>query len=140
MKVLLSILLVLFLVGCVSDNQHHEIKKIENKKVYSTKVVEVIPDVKQEVVPMAIKNVTMTRLSGKDIFKSCSSCHGLNADKKALGRSQVIKGWEAKKISFALHGYKNKTYGGSMKGLMKSQVEKLSDADIEAVSTYISKL
>lgn len=60
--------------------------------------------------------------------------------KKALGKSQIIKGWDAKKIEDALHGYKNGTYGKAMKGVMKGQVARLSDADIKAVSKYISSI
>jgi cytochrome c553 len=81
-----------------------------------------------------------TTSSGADLYKVCASCHGQNAEKPALGKSQIIKGWEASKIAAALHGYKDGTYGGAMKSVMKGQVSKLSDADIVAVSEYISKL
>ena len=145
MKTVLSMALALFLVGCGSQEQQHIVKQtkdtnVEVKKVQSAKVTEIVPEVKQEVVPKAIKNIPPLKLSVEDTFKKCSSCHGKNGEKKALGKSQIIKGWKVKKISDALHGYKNGTYGGSMKGLMKGQVVKLSDADIEELSAYISKL
>ncbi|MDD5400965.1 MAG: c-type cytochrome [Sulfurimonas sp.] len=79
-------------------------------------------------------------MDGATIYQVCAGCHGEDASKAALGKSQIIKGWDAKKIADALNGYKNNTYGGAMKGLMAGQVSKLSDGDIKAVSEYISKL
>ena len=73
------------------------------------------------------------------LYAKCAGCHGQKAEKSALGKSQVIAGWEPSKIKDALHGYKNGTYGGAMKGLMKGQVAPLSDADIDAFANYISK-
>jgi cytochrome c553 len=77
---------------------------------------------------------------GAGLYKKCIACHGAKAEKKALGKSQVIAGWDAAKIADALKGYKAGTYGGAMKGLMKGQVAAYSDADIDAVSAYISGL
>jgi len=39
----------------------------------------------------------------------------------------------------ALKGYKDGSYGGAMKGVMKGQVAKLSDKDIEEIAEKISK-
>ncbi len=78
--------------------------------------------------------------NGKEVFTKCAGCHGAKAEKKALGKSQVIAGWPADKIEKALHGYKDGSYGGAMKGLMQGQVKNLSDAEIKAVAEYISKL
>lgn len=75
---------------------------------------------------------------GADVYKKCAACHGVNAEKKAMGKSQVIAGWEADKIVTALKGYKDGTYGGPMKGIMKGQVMRLSDADIESVAAHIA--
>jgi len=79
-------------------------------------------------------------LDGKVLYKKCSSCHGLNAEKKALNKSEIIQNWDAENISNALKGYRNGTYGGAMKGVMKSQTINLSDKEIDALSTYISSL
>ena len=79
-------------------------------------------------------------VSGKDIFKVCSTCHGVNAEKSALGKSKIIRGWDSVKIENALHGYKEGTYGGPMKAVMKGQVSKLDSEEIEAVAEYISNL
>lgn len=59
---------------------------------------------------------------------------------KALGKSQVIAGWDKQKIIDALNGYKNGTYGGAMKGIMLGQVASKSDAEIDALADFISKL
>ena len=70
----------------------------------------------------------------------CASCHGKNGEKAAFNNAQIIAGWDKKKSIAALNGYKNGTYGGSLKGVMKGQVSALSDAQIEAVAEYISTL
>lgn len=104
--------------------------------------VEVVQEVTKKVEKIAettAVKVVATK-SGADLFKVCSSCHGVNAEKKALNKSQIIQGWDAAKIASALNGYKDGSYGGAMKGLMKAQVIKLSDEDINVVSKYISEL
>ncbi len=77
---------------------------------------------------------------GKALFAKCVSCHGANAEKSALGKSQVIKGWDAAKIESALNGYKDGSYGGAMKGLMKGQVGTMTPEQIKALSAYIATL
>lgn len=74
---------------------------------------------------------------GANIYKKCAACHGATGEKKALGKSAVIKGWGAEKTVAALKGYKAGTYGGAMKALMKGQVAPLDDKQIEAVAKYI---
>ncbi|WP_320034883.1 c-type cytochrome [Halarcobacter sp.] len=75
---------------------------------------------------------------GKGIYLKCAGCHGASAEKPALGKSQVIKGWDKDKIVSSLNGYKDGTYGGVMKGVMKSQVSNMTQEDIEAVAEYIA--
>lgn len=72
-------------------------------------------------------------------YAPCAACHGASGEKAALGKSQIIKGWPADKIEAALHGYKDGSYGGPMKGVMKGQVAKLSEADIKDLAAQISK-
>ena len=79
-------------------------------------------------------------IDAKALFVKCSSCHGVNGDKKALNKSQIIKGWSVTRLTDAINGYKDGSYGGSMKGVMKPQVNKLSNDEIKALSEYISKL
>ncbi len=75
---------------------------------------------------------------GATLYKSCATCHGANGEKPALGKSEVIKGWDSKKVQEALAGYKAGTYGKAMKGVMKGQVTKLSDEDIKVLGDYIA--
>jgi cytochrome c len=96
---------------------------------------------KKLVLILAVASVTsLFAAEGAEIFKKCASCHGEKAEKSALGKSQITQGWEVAKITAALKGYKDGTYGGAMKGVMKGQVAALSDADIDAVANYIHGL
>ena len=72
-------------------------------------------------------------------YAPCAGCHGAKGEKKALGKSAPITGWAKEKTIAALKGYKDGSYGGPMKGVMKGQVVRLSDADIEALADQISK-
>lgn len=86
----------------------------------------------------AIGSLSVVSADGAEVFKKCVACHGVNAEKKALGKSAVIAGWEPTKTIAALKGYKAGTYGGAMKSLMKGQVAALSDTQIEEVANYIA--
>jgi cytochrome c-type protein NapB len=70
---------------------------------------------------------------------ACKGCHGQNFEKKALGKSKVVSEMTHADIAAALKGYKAGTYGGPMKGLMKGQVAKYSDADLDAFAQTIGK-
>jgi cytochrome c553 len=113
--------------------------KQEQTPIVEKKVVEV-KKVKTEVVPKEVAVVQKATVNGVVVFKKCIGCHGANAEKKALNKSQVIKGWDAQKVLTALHGYKDGTYGGTMKSVMKSQISNLSDDELKAVAEHISKL
>ncbi len=82
----------------------------------------------------------MATEDGAILFKSCAVCHGVNAQKKALGQSEVINKWKSSKIESALIGYKKGTYGGAMKGVMKTQASRLSNENIKALAKYITTL
>ena len=181
MKIVLSVVLGFFLIGCSSDDgkkdtQHKvvsksvkevkevakpkepakpiakEVKKVVEPKVEKVhkkveKIVKVVePEVKEvekkvEVAPKEVKKETKVSFkSGKEIFSACGGCHGMDGSKSALGKSKIIKGWDSQKVTDALDGYRAGTYGGSMKGLMKGQVLKLSETEVKAVSEYISGL
>ena len=62
---------------------------------------------------------------------ACKGCHGANFEKHALGKSKVVKDMTKAEVSNALVGYKHGTYGGPMKGVMKGQVARYSDADLK---------
>ena len=77
---------------------------------------------------------------GASLYKKCAACHGAKAEKKALNKSAIIQGWTKEQLVTSMKGYKDGTYGGAMKGLMKGQVASYDDAKIEAVSEYITTL
>jgi cytochrome c553 len=89
---------------------------------------------------IVLASTTFAATNGATLFKKCVGCHGLNGEKKALGKSQVIKGWEESKTITALKGYKNGTYGGVMKGVMKGRVASLDEKQIASLAKHISTL
>jgi cytochrome c553 len=175
MKIVLSAVLAIFLLGCSED------KPASAKDEIAKQAKEAMVDVKEsvveatkktgEVAKQAVKEIAVvakdagkdvqekaeiavdksrvaiasaiapeSTVDGKSVYKACASCHGVTAQNKALNKSQIIQGWESTKIISALNGYKDGSYGSSMKGVMKAQVSKLSDKEIKAVAKYISTL
>jgi len=70
---------------------------------------------------------------------ACVGCHGQHFEKAALGKSKIVKDMSKEEIIAALKGYKDGTFGGAMKGVMKGQVASLDDAAIEALAAEIKK-
>ena len=89
---------------------------------------------------MVLASTTFAATNGATLYKKCAGCHGANAEKKALGKSLVIKGWEESKTIAALKGYKDGTYGSVMKGVMKGQVASLNEEQIASLAKHISTL
>ena len=83
--------------------------------------------------------VASASIASADAYKKCAGCHGAAGEKVALGKSKVISDMSKADIVAALKGYKDGTYGGPMKGLMKGQVASLSDADMQAIGDQIGK-
>jgi len=67
----------------------------------------------------------------------CTGCHGASFEKKAMGKSKVVSEMSKEDIVKALKGYKDGSYGGAMKGMMKGQVASLSDADMAAIADVV---
>ena len=114
-------------------------KAVEKVKEEAAPVVEKAKEVTSQAVEK-VKEAVAPSVDGKTLFVACSGCHGAKGEKKALGMSKVIGGWEASKVEEALKGYKAGTYGGAMKGVMQGQAAKLDDAKIKALAGYISTL
>lgn len=70
---------------------------------------------------------------------ACVACHGANWEKHAMGKSKVVAEMTHAEIAASLKGYKAGTYGGPMKGVMKGQVARYSDAELEAFAQTIGK-
>lgn len=71
--------------------------------------------------------------------KRCSACHGLNFEKQALGVSRIVKNMNREEILKALRGYKDGTYGNSMRGIMKFQLKMYSDKQLVQISKKIKE-
>lgn len=157
MKSLILVAAAVLFIGCGQDSKESSSTASVEKKAQPEVVVKqevpketvVKEEIKQEIVntePAKVEEVKTevakveTSKSGETLFKVCAGCHGMSGEKAALGKSQIIKGWSAQKVAEALNGYKNDTYGGAMKGVMKGQSSGLSPEDINLLSEYISKL
>ncbi len=70
---------------------------------------------------------------------ACKGCHGQNFEKHALGKSKIVKDMTKAEVAEALVGYKNGTFGGPMKGVMKGQVARYSVADLKAAAQVLGK-
>jgi cytochrome c553 len=80
-------------------------------------------------------------VDGAKLFAKCASCHGPKGDRKALGKSAPIAGMAKEEVLKKLKEYQAGTlnqYG--MGPLMKGQVAGMSEAELEALADYISKL
>lgn len=75
---------------------------------------------------------------GAALFNKCASCHGAMGEKHALNKSRVINEMSKEEIVTALKGYKDGTYGGAMKALMKGQIAAYDDTQIDAVAEFIA--
>jgi len=151
MKYLIPTVAALVLLGCGS--QQKEEKTAQAPAAKETAAPEATADVKTkteetgEAVAETVEKVkeetaaTEPPTDGKTVFaQKCASCHGPDAKNAALGKSQVIAGWDAARVENALRGYIDGTYGSSMKPVMQVQAKALSDAQIKAVSEYIGSL
>ena len=74
-------------------------------------------------------------------YAKCAGCHGKDGKMKALGKSEVIAGQSKDDLIKKIKEYKTGSRNvAGMGALMKGQVASLSDADIEAIATYLSGL
>ena len=74
-------------------------------------------------------------------FAACAACHGAKGEKPALGKSEIIAGWDEAKVVASLNGYKAGTLNvHGMGAVMKGQVAKLSDAVIADLAKQIAAM
>ncbi len=153
MRTLLFLTCTLFLVAC-SDNTSSEqspasasapekaasVQQSEPAVVaVQTEEVTVQPEAKPAAEPAVVQEDTA--VNGHRIFaRQCASCHGQNGEKSALNKSNIIQGWAVEKTVMALKGYQDGSYGSSMKGIMKAQVNGFTPEQIDAVAEYIATL
>jgi cytochrome c553 len=90
---------------------------------------------------LLLASVSLMAADGAAAYKKCVACHGAKAEKKALGKSEVINTWDVAKLESALNDYKAGTRNSKgMGALMKGQVASYDAAKIKAVSEYITTL
>ncbi|MCW8894641.1 c-type cytochrome [Sulfurimonas sp.] len=87
-----------------------------------------------------ISSSTLLAADGAALYNKCAGCHGSAGEKVALGKSKVIADMSEADLVASLNGYKDGSYGGAMKGLMKGQVTNLSEDDIKTLSAHIVSL
>lgn len=92
---------------------------------------------KKSIVMAMVIGVALSAADGAALFQKCAACHGAQGEKMALGKSKVINTMQPSEIETALNGYKDGSYGGSMKALMKGQVATLTDDQIKTIAAYI---
>ena len=85
--------------------------------------------IKQSIITIATLGLLTVTASAFDT-KGCTGCHGADFEKAAMGKSKIVKDMSKADIETALKGYKDGTYGGPMKAIMKGQALKMSDEDI----------
>lgn len=83
---------------------------------------------------------TLFASDGATLYKTCATCHGEKGEKAALNKSQIIQGWKSDKTIAALKGYKEGTYGGTLKGTMSAQVKNLDEAAMGVLAKHIEGL
>lgn len=79
-------------------------------------------------------------VTGEEIYASCTSCHGAQGEKHALGVGAIIAGQNKDELTTKMKGYIDGTYGGSKKAKMTPKAAMLSDEQIVTVSEYISTM
>ncbi len=67
---------------------------------------------------------------------ACKGCHGANGEKKALGKSAIIKDLSKADFIAALKGFKD---GSRPATAMKGQVARMTEADMETYADAFAK-
>ena len=132
----------------ITEKVKDSVQKIEEVKETTTTIVQtkekvvIAPDkIEGEVKEITTQaSIESSNIDVNGLYKTCASCHGEKAEKVALGKSQVIAGWDKQRIIDSLNGYKNGTYGGIMKNIMTGHINTKTDAEIEALADLISKM
>jgi cytochrome c553 len=156
----------MMLAGC-GDKETQETKEVAVQTVENTKEAmsdagkeakemvkevkeeakEMVKEVKEEAKEMVkevkeeVKEVTSAPAATVDgaLYTKCVACHGVDGKTKALGKSAILAGQSQEEIATKLKGYKAGALNVAGMGmLMQGQVKSMSDADIEAVATYIA--
>jgi len=94
---------------------------------------------KQSIITIVTIGLFTISASAEVNIKSCAGCHGAKLEKKAMNVSKIVSEMKKADIVAALKGYKDGSYGGAMKAVMKGFAAKLSDKEITAISEEFGK-
>ncbi len=96
----------------------------------------------QMIAIVAILSLPLAALAadGEALYKNkkCSTCHGDDGSKKALGTGHPLKGQTAEELFKKMKGYRDGTYGDKKAAIMKRNIKDLSDDDLKALAEYIA--
>lgn len=112
---------------------------VENNEL-KNKILELLKNdfmIKNPNVRLEIEEPTKITLDDYEL-DGCKSCHGYQFDKAALGSSKLLSKMSKEEILEALNGYKDGTYGSSMKSMMRTQVMKYTDEELKLIAEKIS--
>lgn len=73
-------------------------------------------------------------------INKCVGCHGSDFQRQAMGQSKVVAEMSREDIITALHGYRDGTYGGKLKGLMTQVLVNLNDTEINEIVDTIGHI
>ncbi len=79
--------------------------------------------------------VVLCAPSFSSIISVCKNCHGKNFEKRALGRSKIVRNMSKKEIIKALESFKKSKSNSIMKGF----ASRLSDKQIKQIGKVIGK-
>ncbi len=71
---------------------------------------------------------------------TCRACHGVEGAKPIVPNYPKLNGQNKAYIVSALNAYKNNSRTGGLSGMMKGIASSLSDAEINELAEYYSKL
>lgn len=93
--------------------------------------------IKQSIIILATLGLLNTVTLAVDLT-TCIGCHGKNFEKPAMNLSRIVKDLKEDEIRKALKGYKEGSHGGSMKEVMRNQISKFTDDEIEEIIKIIT--
>lgn len=87
-----------------------------------------------------IVNSENSKKINSDTLNICKQCHGLHWEKEALGKSKDVSNMTNEEVKVALLGYKDGSYGGIMKNIMKNHLKDFDTKDLIEISQKIKPL